>query len=106
MIFDNGYLEAEMVTQQGGLVDGIPQQAMTEWDKPIACHIVRQENQQGKAENSTFTQATHIVWFDSFLYQFNAKRIRLTHKNGVVLGVFEVQSVEFHDIVGRTKIVC
>lgn len=105
MIFDNGYLEVEKVTG-GGLVDGIPQEAILEWENPIPCHIVKNENQQGKAENSTFTKASFVVWLDSFLYKFDAKRVRLTHKNGVVLGMFEVQSVEFSDLVGRTKIVC
>lgn len=104
MILDNGTLRVQTTTG-GGLVEGIPQEATTQWDEPIPCHIVANTyNQRGTFKDSTFTQSSYTVWFDYGLHIFRAKRVQLTNNKGELLGEFEVQSIEHADWVGRTKI--
>ncbi|MFJ1411696.1 hypothetical protein [Capnocytophaga canimorsus] len=104
MILDNGTIQAIEITQ-GGLVNGIPQEAQTTYGEPIPCHIVaNQNNQKGSVKDSTFTQMTFSVWIDFQPQTFTAKHVRLTDNKGIVLGDFEVQSIEHSDLTLRTKI--
>lgn len=105
MILDNGTIQA-IETTQGGLVNGIPQEAQTTYATPIPCHIVANEyNQKGSVKDSTFTQMAFVVWIDLQLHPFTAKHVRLTNNQGVVLGDFQVQSIEYSILTLRTKIV-
>lgn len=105
MILDNGTIEVKSATQ-GGLVNGIPQKAVSSWEKPMPCHIVANINDnKGTFTDGNFKRTAFTVWLDSPLYYFKAERVRLTDNKGVILGEFEVQSIEVSALTGRTKVV-
>lgn len=103
MIFDSGYIEVKTTTG-GGLINGIPVEASEDWGNKTPCHIVENlHNNKGNYKDGEFTQFAFTIYFP--LQIFEAKRIRLTDNRNRVLGEFEVQSIQFLDLVNRVKII-
>ncbi len=102
MLPNNGFIEVEQ-TKGGGLVNGLPQKAVKTWSEKIPCHILENtEDNKGNYKDGKFKRYAFTIWFE--MQEFNAKRVRLTDNRGRIKGEFEVQSIEFLELVQRVKI--
>lgn len=103
MIFDSGYIQAQIVGNGGIGDDGMPIEASEGWGTKIPCNIqTNMQNNKGNYKDGKFTQFAFTVFFQ--MQKFEAKRVRLTNNRNQIIGDFEVQSVEFLDLVQRVKI--
>lgn len=103
MVFDSGYIQAQIVVKGGIGDDGMPKKASEDWDVKIPCNIqTNMQNNKGNYKDGKFTQFAFTVYFP--MQKFEAKRVRLTNNRNQIIGDFEVQSIEFLDLVQRVKI--
>jgi hypothetical protein len=103
MEFENGYIQIK-TTIGGGLIDGMPVAASESWGVKIACHIQKNmQNNKGNYKDGTFTQFAFTIFLE--MQVFEAKRIKLTNNRNELIKEFEVQSIEFLDLVQRVKII-
>ncbi len=102
MLPNNGFIEVKQ-TKGGGYIDGKPQKVVETWSKKIPCHILENtEDNKGNYKDGKFKRYAFTIWFE--MQEFNDKRVRLTDNRGNVKGEFEVQGVEFLELVQRVKI--
>ncbi len=103
MIPNNGFIQIKGSTG-GGLVNGIPVAASDTIGGKIPCHIeTNKQNNKGIYVDGNFTQYAFTVYFD--MQSFEANRVQLTNKREELIGDFEVQSIEFLDLVQRVKVI-
>lgn len=101
IIPNNGFIEV-LQTTGGGFNNGDPIPVTEEWSDKIGCHFQKNEDNQGDYKDGEFTNYAFTVWFDA--KDFDVKKVRITNKRNRVLGEFEVQSIDFLDLVNRVKI--
>lgn len=92
MIIANGTIEVR--TSTSGLnADGYPQPTQTAWGAPIECqYVTASRNQYSKIEGERNVIASYTIYIEG-PENFAADIIRLTDKEGNVLGEFEVVDV-------------
>ncbi len=99
----NGTLQYAIVTGGGLDAIGDPIPVVTSWSDPVDCLIITNtRNDKGTYQDGKFTQMAYVVHIDK--QPFDAKRVRLTNDRGIELGEFQVQDVQFLDLVRRVKI--
>lgn len=104
MIFDSGYIQAQIVINGGIGDDGMPMKASEDWGVKIPCNIqTNMQNNKGNYKDGKFTQFAFTVYLP--MQKFEAKRVRLTNNRNQILGEFEVQSIEFLGLVQRVKVI-
>jgi len=93
-----------MVTGGGfdGNNDPIP--VVTSWSDPVDCLIITNtRNGKGTYADGKFTVCAYEIHIDK--QPFTSKRIQLTNSRGLDLGEFQVQDVQFLDLVRKVKII-
>lgn len=103
MIIENGTLQIANKTG-GGFQNGKPVKADDVTEKPIPCNITKNRyDHLGTYIDGKFTRASFIVLIDMQL--FDASRVILTTDRGKCFGEFEVQDIQYLDVVGNVKII-
>jgi hypothetical protein len=93
MIIENGYIQTKMKTG-GGVINGIPQPAVTSWGDPIPCNIKKStDDRMGTYIDGNFRRVQATILIEP--QEFEAKEIKVTDNRDKVLGEFEVQSITF-----------
>ncbi len=88
----------------GGLDDnGDPVAARAALDDPIKCNIKTiKHNNKGVSIDGTFKQASYEILIK--LQDFDAELLTITNSRNKNLGVYDIQDIEFLDVVKRVKI--
>ena len=102
-MINNGYIQA---SEYGGTTsnqNGDPVVIAETWGDLIICQIetVKHDN-KGIYLDGKYTQATYKILIE--MQEFQAKRIKITDSRGNSLGEFNVQDIQFLDMVQRVKI--
>jgi hypothetical protein len=88
----------------GGFLNGNPVPVSTVWSDPIDClfTVLAEKNRR-----IVFDDNSKVAFYEILIEMqpFESDRIRLTNNRGKVLGEFQVQNVQFLDLVGRVKII-
>lgn len=99
----NGTLQYAIVS--GGGIDSnhLPVAVATSWSDPIDCLIITNtHNNKGTYQDGKFTVCAYEIHIEK--QAFSAKRVKLTNSRSVDLGEFQVQDVQFLDLVRKVKI--
>lgn len=100
----NGTLKYAAIT--GGGFDGNndPLPVTTSWSDPVDCLIITNtRNDKGTYQDGKFTVCKYTIHLDK--QPFEAKRVKLTNDRGIDLGEFQVQDIQFLDLVRKVKII-
>lgn len=106
MIIQNGTIELKRKTA-GGInpSTGYPVASTATWDSPIPCQwLVNNHNNLGRSNDEHFTLAKYIILIEQ-TNAVDSEQLRLTNRNGKVLGEYSIISVEQLDAVQQTKII-
>ena len=104
MIIANGTIRVKVKT--GGGIDPVtrfPVMPEVSWGEPIPCqYIPNRHDKLGVASGEHFTVATYTILIEE--QPFTAEQIRLSDRDGVVLGEFSVRQIEPLDAVCQVRI--
>lgn len=93
-------------TKAGGGIDpttGYPIAASAAWSDAVGCRWVKtSENLQAKSSGEPIVQSNYTIYLDGD--NMPSEQVRLTDRNGNVLGEYSVISAEYIDTKGVTKI--
>ena len=97
----NGTLQYKTVTGGGLDENGDPIPVNATWSEIIECFIGPNINKR-KYKDRTFSMPTYEILID--MQPFDSAMIKLTTKRGKEMGEFQVQAIQFLDVVKRVKI--
>ena len=99
----NGTLQCKTRATEGFDIEGNPSPEAGKWSDYIDCFIqTNTHSNKGTYQDGRFTIAAYTVLIET--QPFDADRIKLVTDKGKHLGEFQVQDIQFMDIVGRVKI--
>lgn len=104
MIIANGTIEFK-VKSAGGIdpTTGFPVASSSTWDSPIPCqYLVNSHDNLGRVKGEAFVKASYTVLVEQ--QTVPSEQLRLTDRDGNVLGEFSILGVEQLDTVCQTKI--
>lgn len=99
----NGILRYKLRPDSGFDILGDPLLSVQEWSDEIECFIqTNQHNTKGKTIDGKFILSAYTVFIDS--REIDTDLISLTTDRGKELGEFQIQDIQFLDLVQRVKI--
>lgn len=100
----NGTLQYIKLSGGGISNEGDPVSIVQEWSDPIDCLIITlKHDNKGTYNDGKFTASAYEIHIES--QPFEATKVKLTNSRNKELGEFQVQDLQFLDLVGRIKIV-
>ena len=105
MIIQNGTIELKRKTA-GGInpSTGFPIVSTAVWGSSVPCQwMVNTHNNLGRTNSEHFTLAKYIILVEQ-TNTIDSEQLRLTDRNGSVLGEYSIISVEQLDAVQQIKI--
>ena len=100
----NGTLQYAITTGGGVNTNGDPVPVIAAWSNPIDCLIITNtRNNKGAYQDGKFTVCAYEIHIEK--QSFTANRIKLVNSRGDQLGEFEVQDIQFLDLVRKVKII-
>lgn len=100
----NGTLQ--YVKLSGGGIDneGDPVSIVQEWSDPIDCLIITlKHDKKGSYTDGKFIASAYEIHVDTLPVEMT--KVRLTNSRNMDLGTFQVQDLQFLDVVGRLKVI-
>ena len=99
----NGTLKYKLRPDSGFDILGDPIPAPIEWSDEIDCFIqTNQHNTKGKTTDGKFIMSAYTIFIDS--QEIDTDLVSLTTDRGKALGEFQVQDIQFLDLVQRVKL--
>jgi len=101
MILPNGYIETETTTGGGMDSKGHAIGCVVTFTNKTHCQYIKRENLQQRTEDEPTASSSFDIYIDNNGMSFEAERIRLSTKNGVVIGRYAVRSITELEAVGQ-----
>jgi len=105
MIIKNGTIE--VITNSGGGIDevtGLNTETSVAYDKPIDCQFkANRFSFKGKSNGSDFTVAQYEIYIDC-CDAFTGEKLRIKDAKEVIVGEFQIISIEPLNAVGQIRI--
>jgi hypothetical protein len=100
----NGSIQKQVSSGTGLDENGDPVVSNPVWSEPIPCLIktIKHDN-KGIYPDGKFTQASFEILIE--MQEFEAERILLKNSRNNFEAEFEIQDIQFLDLVGRVKII-
>ena len=105
MIIANGTIELKVKTAVGiNPSTGFPVASTTSWGSPVPCqYLINTHDNLGRTQGEHFVKAQYSILIEQPT-PVASEQLRLTDRDGNVLGEFSIISVEQLDAVCQTKI--
>lgn len=102
-MINNGSVQILLGTGTGLDENGDPIVAIDNWGESIPCQIETiKHDYKGIYQDGEFERASYRVYLE--MQEFEGSRVRLTDNRNKNIGEFQIQDIQYLDIVQRIKI--